>query len=89
MTIVTQCVLYSYVVEVCSDTRPLQKRRKKQDLPPPIKEKMKKALNEAHKAVVNCEDETGRRRSDLFRELPDRKVRFPFPHNVRSTDPVA
>ena len=52
-----------------------QKRRKtKQELPPPIKEKMKKSLNDVHKAVLNLEDETGRRRSDLFRELPDRRV---------------
>ena len=78
MTIVTQCVLYSYVVEVCFDTRPLQKRRKKQDLPPPIKEKMKKAFNECYKAVLGCEDDTGRKRCDLFRELPDRKVSVLF-----------
>ena len=70
--------------------RDLERRKTKPtDIPAAVKEKMKKALNEAHKAVVNCEDETGRRRSDLFRELPDRKVRFPFPHNVRSADPVA
>ena len=36
---------------------------------------MKKALNDVHKAVLNLEDETGRKRSDLFRELPDRRVR--------------
>ena len=35
---------------------------------------MKKALNEVHKAVQSCEDEHGRKRSDLFKEVPDRRV---------------
>ena len=39
-----------------------------------MKEKMKKAYNECYKAVLNCEDENGRRRSDLFKELPDKKM---------------
>ncbi|TBU43114.1 SNF2 family N-terminal domain-containing protein [Dichomitus squalens] len=55
------------------DERDTKRRKTKQELPPPIKEKMKKALNDVHKAVQNLEDETGRRRSDLFRELPDRR----------------
>ncbi|OCH84421.1 hypothetical protein OBBRIDRAFT_408699 [Obba rivulosa] len=37
---------------------------------------MKKAFNECYKAVLNCEDDTGRRRCELFKELPDRRVSF-------------
>ena len=36
---------------------------------------MKKAFNEVHKAVLACEDTDGRKRCELFRELPDRRVR--------------
>jgi ATP-dependent helicase STH1/SNF2 len=36
---------------------------------------MKKAFNECYKAVVACEDETGRKRCELFKDLPDRRVR--------------
>jgi len=35
---------------------------------------MKKAFGECHKAVLACEDETGRKRCELFRELPDKRV---------------
>lgn len=35
---------------------------------------MKKAFNECYRAVLACEDETGRKRCELFRELPDRRV---------------
>jgi len=56
-----------------------QKRRKKvgnsaHELSPAIREKMKKAFGECHKAVLACEDETGRKRCELFRELPDKRV---------------
>jgi len=34
---------------------------------------MKKAFNEIYKAVLNCEDEHGRKRCELFREVPDKK----------------
>lgn len=37
---------------------------------------MKKAYNDCYKAVLNCEDDTGRRRCELFKELPDKKVPF-------------
>jgi len=41
---------------------------------------MKKAFNECFKAVVNCEEvATGRKRCELFREIPDRRVRTFFP----------
>ena len=45
------------------------------ELPPAIRDKMKKAFLECHKAVMACEDETGRRRCELFKDLPDRRVR--------------
>jgi len=34
---------------------------------------MKKAFNECYKAVLNCEDEHGRKRCELFKDLPDRR----------------
>ncbi|KAF8624854.1 hypothetical protein AX15_005734 [Amanita polypyramis BW_CC] len=43
------------------------------DLVPAVKDKMKKAFAECLKAVLACEDETGRKRCELFRELPDRR----------------
>jgi len=47
------------------------------DAPGSFKERMKKAFNECYKAVVNCEEEaTGRKRCELFREIPDRRVRI-------------
>ncbi|KAI0735883.1 SNF2 family N-terminal domain-containing protein [Earliella scabrosa] len=61
------------IIDDDDDERDTKRRKTKQELPPPIKEKMKKSLNDVHKAVLNLEDETGRRRSDLFRELPDRR----------------
>ncbi|KAF9524663.1 SNF2-family ATP dependent chromatin remodeling factor snf21 [Crepidotus variabilis] len=57
-----------------------QKRRKTKgakiggnDLPAATRDKMKKAFMECHKAVLACEDETGRKRCELFRELPDKR----------------
>lgn len=52
-----------------------QKRRKMKgvEIPPAMKEKMKKAYNDCYKAVLNAEHE-GRRRCELFKELPDKKV---------------
>jgi ATP-dependent helicase STH1/SNF2 len=55
-----------------------QKRRKTKsgpELTTAIKEKMKKAFNDVYKALMNCTDDTGRKRCELFRELPDRRVR--------------
>jgi ATP-dependent helicase STH1/SNF2 len=51
------------------------KRRKVKTAEPPnaIKERMKKAFNECYKAIMNCADEHGRKRCDLFRELPDKR----------------
>ncbi|KAF5392562.1 hypothetical protein D9757_002111 [Collybiopsis confluens] len=52
-----------------------QKRRKTKDpgLPPAVRDKMKKAFNECYKAVLACEAEEGRKRCELFREIPDKR----------------
>ncbi|KAJ7630412.1 SNF2-family ATP dependent chromatin remodeling factor snf21 [Roridomyces roridus] len=42
------------------------------DVPAAAREKMKKVFNECYRAVVACEDTDGRKRCELFRELPDR-----------------
>ncbi|PIL29895.1 hypothetical protein GSI_07805 [Ganoderma sinense ZZ0214-1] len=77
------------LVDVDEDEERDTKRRKTKapELPAPIKEKMKKALNDVHKAVLNLEDETGRRRSDLFRELPDRREYPDYYHLIQQ--PIA
>ena len=63
-----------------------QKRRKIKpvEITPVVKERLKKAYNECYKAVLNCEDENGRRRCDLFKELPDKKVYFFFLARVQA-----
>ncbi|KAF8887716.1 SNF2 family N-terminal domain-containing protein [Infundibulicybe gibba] len=43
------------------------------DLPAAVRDKMKKAFAECHRAVLACEDETGRKRCELFKELPDKR----------------
>ena len=54
-----------------------QKRRKTKapELPPAIKEKMKKAFDDVYKAVLACEDIDGHKHCEPFRELPDKRVR--------------
>ncbi|KAJ7657873.1 SNF2-family ATP dependent chromatin remodeling factor snf21 [Mycena polygramma] len=42
------------------------------DVPANVREKMKKIFAECYRAVVACEDTDGRKRCELFRELPDR-----------------
>ncbi|KAJ6498002.1 SNF2-family ATP dependent chromatin remodeling factor snf21 [Mycena vitilis] len=42
------------------------------DVAPAVRDKMKKIFNECYRAVVACEDSDGRKRCELFRELPDR-----------------
>lgn len=59
------------------------KKRRKTDLTPAIKDKMKKAFLAIHKAVMDCEDDTGRKRSLLFKDVPDKNVRV-FPGWVHS-----
>ena len=56
---------------------PRQKRRKTKaaEIPPALRERMKKAFNECYRAVLTCEDDTGRKRCELFKELPDKRVR--------------
>ncbi|RDB29065.1 Chromatin structure-remodeling complex subunit snf21 [Hypsizygus marmoreus] len=60
------------------DEEPDTKRRKTKasnggELAANIRERMKKAFAECHRAVLACEDNTGRKRCDLFRELPDKR----------------
>ncbi|KAF8640822.1 hypothetical protein AX17_000471 [Amanita inopinata Kibby_2008] len=58
------------------------------ELSPAVKEKMKKAFAECHKAVLACEDDTtGRKRCELFRELPDKRE-YPDYHQL-ITQPIA
>ncbi|KAH7883996.1 SNF2 family N-terminal domain-containing protein [Phlebopus sp. FC_14] len=56
------------------DERDSKRRKTKApDLPPAVKDRMKKAFNEVYKAVLACEDQDGRKRCELFRELPDKR----------------
>ncbi|KAJ2914877.1 hypothetical protein MD484_g5545, partial [Candolleomyces efflorescens] len=43
------------------------------DVTPATRDRMKKAFSDCYKAVTACEDETGRKRCELFRELPDKR----------------
>ena len=56
----------------------MQKRRKTKapDVAPAVRDRMKKAFNEIYKAVLDCREESGRKRCELFREVPDRRVRI-------------
>ncbi|KAJ6573921.1 SNF2-family ATP dependent chromatin remodeling factor snf21 [Mycena vulgaris] len=71
-----------------------QPKRRKQppksngnDVPPAVREKMKKVFAECYRAVVACEDTDGRKRCDLFRELPD-KHEYPNYYQL-ITQPIA
>ncbi|KAF9808693.1 hypothetical protein IEO21_07780 [Rhodonia placenta] len=58
------------------DDEPRDSKRRKtkgSEIPTPIRERMKKAFNEIYRAVLSCEDEHGRKRCELFREVPDRR----------------
>ncbi|KZT24683.1 hypothetical protein NEOLEDRAFT_1134735 [Neolentinus lepideus HHB14362 ss-1] len=56
------------------DDREAKRRKTKLgDVPAAVREKMKKGFMECYKAVLACTDETGRKRCELFRELPDRR----------------
>lgn len=45
------------------------------EMPGNVRERMRKVFNECYHAVQVCEDpDTGRRRWELFKELPDRRV---------------
>ncbi|KAL4254551.1 Swr1 complex component [Abortiporus biennis] len=56
------------------DERDTKRRKVKGgDITPTTREKMKKAFNDCYRAVLNCEDETGRKRCELFKELPDKR----------------
>jgi hypothetical protein len=74
MTVIRYVSLHCF--DLLKFTKASQKRRrmKATELPPAIRDKMKKAFLECHKAVMACEDETGRRRCELFKDLPDKRV---------------
>ncbi|KAJ4471390.1 SNF2-family ATP dependent chromatin remodeling factor snf21 [Lentinula edodes] len=56
------------------DERDQKRRKTKASEPSPaLREKMKKAFNECYKAVLACEAEEGRKRCELFREVPDKR----------------
>ncbi|KAI0063151.1 hypothetical protein BV25DRAFT_1824711 [Artomyces pyxidatus] len=55
------------------EERDSKRRKKAAELPAATKEKMKKLFNDCYKAILACTDETGRKRCDLFRELPDKR----------------
>ncbi|KAI0825398.1 SNF2 family N-terminal domain-containing protein [Trametes gibbosa] len=74
-------------IEEDDEERDAKRRKKAIELPPAIKDQMKKTLNDIHKAVLNVEDEDGRRRSDLFREPPDRKQYPDYYHLIQQ--PIA
>jgi len=57
------------------------------ELPTNVREQMKKAFTECHRAVLACEDETGRKRCDLFRDLPDKRDYPDYYHLI--TRPIA
>jgi len=62
------------VIDNDDDDRDSKRRKMKAtELPPAIRDKMKKAFLECHKAVMACEDDTGRRRCELFKDLPDKR----------------
>lgn len=68
------CPLYFY----CGSHNQCRQKRRKTKMPeinPAIREKMKKAFNDCYKAVLACEAEEGRKRCELFREVPDKRVR--------------
>lgn len=55
------------------------------ELPPQVRERMKKVFNECYRAVQMAEDpDTGRRRWELFKELPDKRVCIICPRIVFS-----
>ncbi|KAF8499112.1 SNF2 family N-terminal domain-containing protein [Russula emetica] len=62
------------VMDDDEDDRDMKRRKVKTvELPTTVKERMKKAFNECYKAIMNCTDENGRKRCDLFREPPDKR----------------
>lgn len=56
-------------------------------LSPAVKEKLKKAMNDCYKAIVNITDETGRKRCEMFKELPDKSVSLCLSYPLRYPTP--
>ncbi|KAH9964520.1 SNF2 family N-terminal domain-containing protein [Russula dissimulans] len=62
------------VMDDDEDDRDVKRRKLKTvELQTTVKERIKKAFNECYRAIMSCSDETGRKRCDLFRELPDKR----------------
>ncbi|KAI0932898.1 hypothetical protein AcW1_000117 [Taiwanofungus camphoratus] len=62
------------IQEEDDDDRDTKRRKTKAaDLTLTVRDKMKKTFNEIYKAVLNCEDENGRKRCELFREVVDKR----------------
>ncbi|KAG1758019.1 P-loop containing nucleoside triphosphate hydrolase protein [Suillus lakei] len=62
------------VIDDDDEERDMKRRKMKAgDLSPAIKDKMKKVFNEVHRAILACEGKDGRKRCELFRELPDKR----------------
>jgi len=56
------------------EERDMKRRKTKStELSPAVRDRMKKAFAECHRAVLACEDEHGRKRCELFRDLPDKR----------------
>jgi hypothetical protein len=45
---------------------------------PSVRYRMKKAFTECYRAVLACDDGSGRKRCELFRELPDERMYIPL-----------
>ncbi|THH13199.1 hypothetical protein EW146_g6993 [Bondarzewia mesenterica] len=71
------------------DERDTKRRKTKNNdsITPAVREKMKKAFNECYRALLSCTDNTGRKRCELFRELPDKRDYPDYYHVI--TSPIA
>ncbi|KZS90363.1 hypothetical protein SISNIDRAFT_488568 [Sistotremastrum niveocremeum HHB9708] len=59
------------------DSRDAKRRKTTAKVPAPdpqTMQRMKKIFTEVHQAVLACVDETGRKRCELFKDLPDKKA---------------
>ncbi|KAJ7071584.1 SNF2-family ATP dependent chromatin remodeling factor snf21 [Mycena amicta] len=84
-------------VSVTPSIADIRRRRRRSSLAPPkangsdvapaVREKLKKVFSECYRAVVACEDSDGRKRCELFRELPD-KHHYPDYYQL-ITQPIA
>lgn len=70
------------------DVRDSKRRKTKvPDVTPAVRERMKKAFNECYRAVCAVEDETGRKRCELFKEVPSKRDYPDYYHIIKQ--PIA